>query len=65
MKKTNSKKATSWLLTAVFLAFITVFSLFDQPYALAQSEIPLVTTESTSTPTLSPPSLSYLQQYCQ
>ncbi|MCC5632088.1 pentapeptide repeat-containing protein [Nostoc sphaeroides] len=54
MKKTNSKKVTSWLLTAVFLAFMTVFSLFDQPSALAQSEIPPVTTESTSTPIVSP-----------
>jgi Pentapeptide repeats (8 copies) len=54
MNKLNSKKATSWLLTAVFLGFLTIFTLFDQPFALAQSEIPPVPTESTPAPFTSP-----------
>ncbi|MBW4687922.1 MAG: pentapeptide repeat-containing protein [Komarekiella atlantica HA4396-MV6] len=54
MNKPNSKKVTYWLLTAVFLGFLTIFSLFDQPYALAQSEIPPVSTESTQVPIVSP-----------
>jgi hypothetical protein len=54
MKKSNSKKVTSWLLTALFLGCVMVFSLFDQPYALAQAEISPVPTESTPTPIVSP-----------
>jgi hypothetical protein len=54
MNNLNSKQITSWLLTSAFMLLLTVFSLFDQPYALAQSEISPVPTESTSTPMVAP-----------
>ncbi|MDZ8056322.1 MAG: pentapeptide repeat-containing protein [Aulosira sp. ZfuVER01] len=53
MNKPNSKKVTSWLLTAVFMGFLTIFTLFDQPFALAQSEILPVPTASTPAPIVS------------